>query len=97
MRQGPTPRRVREFSGLFGVDRATIVRWQALWRDHVPQTPFWRVARGRLVPVFEIVALPLSLVEAFGRGNDPYQDSARLLRFLSPLTIPGCPLINISG
>ncbi len=97
MRQGPTPRRVREFSGLFGVDRATIVRWQAFWRDHVPQTPFWRVARGRLVPVFEIVALPLSLVEVFGRGNDPYQDWVRLLRFLSPLTIPGCPLINISG
>jgi hypothetical protein len=29
MRQGPTPRRVRELSNLFGVDRATIARWQA--------------------------------------------------------------------
>ena len=33
MRQGPTPRRVRELSTLFGVDRATIARWQAFWRD----------------------------------------------------------------
>jgi hypothetical protein len=32
MRQGPTPRRVRELSTLFGVDRATIARWQAFWR-----------------------------------------------------------------
>ena len=96
MRQGATPRRVRELSSLFGVDRATVTRWQAFWRDHVPSTPFWKLARARLVPVVEIVTLPLSLVEAFGRGNDPYQDWVRLLRFLSPLTIPDCPSINIS-
>jgi hypothetical protein len=96
MRQGPTPRRVRELSSLFGVDRATIARWQAFWRDYVPRTPFWKVARARLVPVVEIAALPLSLVEAFGRTNDPYQDWVRLLRFLSPLTIPDCSMIKIS-
>jgi hypothetical protein len=96
MRQGPTPRRVRELSSQFGVDRATIARWQAFWRDHVPRTPFWKEARARLVPVVGIVALPRSLVEAFGRTNDPFLDWARLLRFLSPLTIPGCPLIKIS-
>ena len=96
MRQGPTPRRVRELSRMFDVDPATIARWQTFWRDHVPRTPFWKLARARLVPVVEIVALPLSLVEAFGRGNDPYQDWVRLLRFLSPLTIPSCPSIDIS-
>jgi hypothetical protein len=96
MRQVPTPRRVREFSRMFDVDAATIARWQTFWRDHVPRTAFWKVARARLVPIFEIVALPLSLVEAFGHGNDPYQDWVRLLRFLSPLTIPGCPSINVS-
>ena len=53
MRQGPTPRRVRELSTLFGVDRATIARWQAFWRDYIPQTPFWKLARARLVPVVE--------------------------------------------
>ena len=55
MRQGPTPRRARELSTLLGVDRATIARRQAFWRDHVPQTPFWKLARARLVPVVEIV------------------------------------------
>ena len=96
MRQGPNPRRVRELSRTFDVDAATIARWQTFWRDHVPRTPFWKLARARLVPVVEIVALPLSLVEAFGQGNDPFQDWVRLLRFLSPLTIPGCPSIDSS-
>ena len=95
MRQGPSPRRVRELSRLFGVDGATIARWQAFWRDHVPRTPFWKVARGRLVPVVEIAALPQSLLEAFCRTDDPSQGWVRLLRFLSPLTIPGCPIVEI--
>ena len=95
MRQGPTPRRMRELSTLFGADRATIARWQAFWRDHIPQTPFWKLARGRVVPVVEIVVLPLSLLEAFRRTKDPYQDCWHRLPFLPPLTIPGGPVIEI--
>ena len=95
MRQGPTPRRVRELSTLFGADAATIARWQAFWRDHIPQTPFWKVARARLIPVVDLVALPLSLLDAFLHTKDPYQDWGHLLRFLSPLSIPGCPVIEI--
>jgi hypothetical protein len=95
MRQGPTPRRVRELSRLFGVDAATIGRWQAFWRDHVSRSPFWKVARGRLVPIIEITTLPLSLLEAFLRTDDPSQGWARLLRFLSPITIRGGPQTEI--
>jgi hypothetical protein len=47
MRQGPTLRRVHELSTLFSVDRATVARWQDFWRDYIPQTPFWKLARGR--------------------------------------------------
>jgi hypothetical protein len=95
MRQGPTPRRARELSSVFGVDKTTIARWQAFWRDHVPKTPFWKMARARLVPVLEVVALPLSLVEAFGRTDDPLQDWVRLLRFLSPLSVSDSSMIKI--
>jgi hypothetical protein len=95
MRQGPSPRRVRELSKSFGVDAATIARWQGFWRDYLPKTPFWKVARGRLVPVVETVALPRCLLEAFLRTDDPCQDLVRLLRFLSPITIPGVPIIKI--
>ena len=71
MRQGPTPRRVRELSERFGADRRTIARWQVFWREHFPQTPFWKVARARLEPVVKIVTLPYSLVDAFLRPRAP--------------------------
>jgi hypothetical protein len=74
MRQGATPRLVHELSACFGVDRATVTRWQAFWRDHIPQTPFWKLAGGRVMAVVEIVVLPLSLLEAFHRTKDPCQD-----------------------
>ena len=73
MRQGPTPRRVRELSTRFGADRRTIARWQVFWREHFPQTPFWKIARARLVPVVEIVSLPYSLVDAFLRSPSHLQ------------------------
>lgn len=96
MRQGATPRRERELSKLFGADRRTISRWQVFWREHFPQTPFWKVARGRLVPVVQIVTFPLSLVEAFLGAENPWQDWERLLRFLSPITIPGGLAIKVT-
>jgi hypothetical protein len=95
MRQGPTPRRLRELSSIFGVDKATVARWQTFWRDHVPQTPFWKRARGRLVPIVDIVAVPLSILEAFLRGGDQVQGWVNFLRFLSPITIRGAPTVGI--
>ena len=78
-----------ELSKLFGADRRTISRWRVFWSEQFPQTQFWKVARARLVPLFEMTALPLSLLEAFLRGDDPCQDWGRLLRFVSPITITG--------
>ena len=97
MRQGPSPRRVRELSALFDADRRTIARWQVFWREHFPQTPFWKVARGRLVPAVEIVSLPRSILEAFVRADDDHQGWARLLRFLSPITLTRGLVIEVPG
>ncbi len=44
MRHGPTPRRVRELATLFGVDSRTIARWEKFWREHFPQSHFWKVS-----------------------------------------------------
>ena len=96
MRQGPTPRRVRELSARFGADRRTIARWQVFWREHLPQTPFWKVAHARLTPVVEIATLPYSLVDTFLRGSPPNTGWARLLRFLASITIPGGLRIEVS-
>jgi hypothetical protein len=89
MRQGPSPRRVRELSERFGVTPQTIARWQVLWREHFPQTPFWKIARGRLIPAVEIVSLPYSLVDAFLSRHEPDEGWIQLLRFLTPISIPG--------
>ena len=102
MRQGPTPRRVRELSKRFGVDRRTIARWQVFWREHFPQTPFWKIARARLTPVVKIVAIPAALAPATAflqprRIDAPARTGwERLLRFLAPITITGGPRIEIS-
>jgi hypothetical protein len=88
MRQGPSPRRVRELSELFGADRRTIARWQVFWREHVPQTPFWKIAQGRLLATAAAI-LPRSLLEAFLGREDSCRGWGQLLRFLSPITITG--------
>ena len=96
MRQGPSPRRVRELSTRFGADRRTIARWQVFWRERFAQTPFWMIERARLVPIVEIVSLPYSLADAFLSRNHRCRGWTLLLRFLSPITIPGALQIEVS-
>ena len=96
MRQGPSPRRVRELNRLFGADRRTIARWQVFWREQFPQTPFWKVARARLVPAVDVTALPRSLLEAFVHRQDDRKGWSNLLRFLSPITMTRGLTIDVS-
>ena len=96
MRQGPSPRRVRELSARFGADESTITRWQTFWREHFPQTPFWKIARASFLTVGESVSLPYSLVDAFLRRHPPREGWILLLRFLSPITVPGGLQIKVS-
>jgi hypothetical protein len=96
MRQGPNPRRVSELSKRFGADESTIARWQSFWREHFPQTPFWKVARAGFITLGEIVDLPYSLVDAFLRHHPPWQGWTLLLQFLSPITVPGGLQIKVS-
>jgi hypothetical protein len=96
LRQGPTPRRVRELSQRFGADESTITRWQLFWREHFPQTPFWKTARARIVPAVEIVSLPYSLVDAFLSRHPRCRGWTKLLGFLSPITTTGGSQIEVS-
>jgi hypothetical protein len=91
MRHGPSLRRAGELATLFGVDRRTIGRWQQFWREHFPQTHFWKSARGRLLPTFHVTTLPLSLLSAFVAQSDDCEGWGRLLRFLSPISIDRPP------
>jgi hypothetical protein len=97
MRQEPSPQSMRELCGLFGADRRTIARWQVFWREHFPQTRFWKVARALFARAIDVATLPRALQEAFFLGKDPRRDWEQLLRFLSPITVPGGLAIELSG
>jgi hypothetical protein len=96
MRQGPSPRRVRELSARFGADPTTIARWQTFWREQFPQTPFWKVARASFITLGNTVVLPYSLVDAFLSRHPPCEGWTLLLRFLSTITVPGGLQIKVS-
>jgi hypothetical protein len=95
MRQGPSPRRVRELSKLFGADRRTIARWQVFWREHFPETSFWKIARARFVPVIDVAILPRAILDAMVGADIDREDWKRLLVFLSPITITGGLAIKV--
>jgi len=88
MRQGPSPRRVRELQQWLGVDRRTIARWREFWQEHFPRTPFWKVKRGRFVRL-AIADLPGALLAAFVHQTDSHEQWKQLLEFLSPITVTG--------
>jgi hypothetical protein len=96
MRQGPSPRRVSELCKRFGADESTIARWQTFWREHFPQTSFWKVARASFATLDDIAGLVYSLVDAFLRRHPPCKGWMLLLRFLSPITVPGGLQIKVS-
>jgi hypothetical protein len=89
MRHGPTPRRTRELSTIFGADPRTIARWREFWCEHFPQSHFWKVAGARVILFADLAALPQSLLSVFLSRRDDCEDRdgwGRLLRFLSPIT-----------
>jgi hypothetical protein len=89
LRQGPSPRAMRELAATFGANRRTIARWQVLWCQQFPHTRFWKVERARFVPALAATSLPRSLLQAFFTSPDLRGDWERLLCFLAPITIAG--------
>ena len=70
---------------VLGPSVRTLRRWLAWWTEVFTRTPFWKVARARLMPIVDEVELPASLVERFDTGHD-YADVERMLAFIGPVT-----------
>jgi hypothetical protein len=82
LRNGPTPRRLRELSEHYAVSERTIRRWQRFWRERLPQQPIWVALRGRLAsPILE-EELPGSLLAAFDQISDIAERVVAVLRCL---------------
>ena len=81
---GPTPAAARLGMAL-GVDRRTLARWRAWWREQFPKTPLWRAMCARFTPRVPEAQLPGELVTRFA-GRAP-EALMRLLVWLSPVTV----------
>ena len=69
---------------LLGVDAKTVRRWRGFWLEIFAQSPFWRLARGRLSPSSGDHLLPASLLDAF--LGDALARLLAALRLLAPIT-----------
>lgn len=87
LQSGVTHRRTAQLNALFPVPRRTLDRWRQWWRCEFVQTPFWRWAKGQLLPPVDEHALPASLLARFGETCDE-ASLVPLLKFISPLTRP---------
>ena len=84
MREGATAARMRQLSELVGVNRRTVERWRAWWRDSFTASPFWQIGRAAFMPPVDHDRLPASLIERF--TGDGAERLVALLRFIAPIT-----------
>jgi len=85
MIHGITEKRAAALWDLVGVSKRTLERWRRWWREKLPQSRFWRVARGRFASPLEPSSLPASLLQRFGEPGSS-DCAVAALRFLVPLT-----------
>lgn len=86
MSHGLTPKRLVRLRELFGVSAATLLRWQAWWREVFVGTALWRTERARFAPAVDPTALPCSLVERFAGGGE-LERVVAALRFVAPVRL----------
>ena len=84
MRHGPNRQRLRELKESLGIDARTVQRWCRFWREIFRASPFWKAARGRLIPAVDEATLPLSILDRM--SGDGTERVVSLLRVLSPIT-----------
>jgi hypothetical protein len=84
MRHGMTKQRLQHLTEFVGVDRRTVERWRAWWRDSFTASPFWQIARAAFMPPIDPDQLPAALIARF--AGDIADQLVALLRFLGPIT-----------
>jgi hypothetical protein len=93
MRHGLKAHRVQILRESLGIDRRTLERWREWWLETFVQSPFWKAARARFMPLICERTLPLSLCEAF--GVDRRDRLLDLLKFLCPITTSSLPMDRV--
>lgn len=90
--------RLRELLGCEqGLNRRTLGRWLAWWREQMPRSRFWQQAKARLIPPVCEDSLPASLLERFGVTTNSSGAMEALVRFLAPLSRGPQVTVNRGG
>lgn len=85
MLHGLNKSRVETLRQELGIAERTLKRWREWWLGEFVQSPFWKVARARFMPLLGETDMPLSLVERFEATG--CEGLVKLMRFLAPITI----------
>ena len=75
-----------EICDTLDVPPRTLARWRQWWRDLFPATTLWQAQCARFMPPVPTIDLPTSLIARF--TGAAHEAMARLLAFLSPLSVP---------
>lgn len=86
MLHGLKPKRIERLREALGIDKRTVERWRSWWMEEFAGSRFWKSARAFFMPRLDETVLPLSLVEVFQANRRA--GMARLLEFISPITVP---------
>ena len=84
LQHGVTASRMERLTEVVGVDRRTVARWRAWWRDTFRTGPFWQIARAAFMPPIDQGGVPATLIERF--TGDAAEQLIALLRFMGPIT-----------
>ena len=83
-RHGARPAQARALERVYGVSRSTLARWRRWWRERVPRTAFWQMARTRFISPVNPTCIAADLVERFG-ATARLEKLVAALRFLAPV------------
>lgn len=83
-RHGARPAHVRALERAYGVGRSTLARWRRWWRESVPRTAFWQIAKMRFISPVDPTCMAAELVERFS-ATTTLENLVAALRFLAPV------------
>lgn len=84
-RYGARATLVQALQRAYGISRSTLARWQRWWREAVPQTTFWVVAKTRVAPPIDPSRIQVELVQRF-EATSAMEKLIAVLQFIA--TVP---------
>lgn len=95
-RYGARAKLVQALQRAYGISRSTLARWQRWWRETVPQTAFWVVAKTRVTPSIDPSRVPVELVRRF-EATAAMENLIAVLRFIATLPYDLAAVADIHG